>query len=394
MARSARRLLFVSDDRDRVEFCATVAEPFGFIVRRADTRAALESALESFGPDAVLLDPDADDGHTLAAFGAIRDSGAALMLVGPPDARPVRAARSLAVELGLEVVGLLAVPLLVEGVETALRALGDEGPGYGPADIAEAVMRGDITAWYQPQLRRTEAGWVIDGAEAVARWEHPEHGVVLPDAFIPTAEAEGQLAAITDCVLRTALEQLGIWRRKGLDFRVGAKLTPDLIRDADFPDRLRSLAREYDVPPACLVIQIPESGLPSAGPRFRAMLARLRVIGFSLALEHFGSGVSSVSDLYQTPFSELKIDGHIVARLPEDQDAQRLTRAIVALARELGLEVTGEAVENMAVLEALHATGCDRAQGFAVSRPVPAIEFEGLMACWSSGLASHEGTDA
>ena len=394
MARSPRRLLFVSDDRDMVDFCASVADPFGFIVRRVETRDGLEASLGGFGPDAVLLDPDADDGHILAAFGSILDSGAVLMLVGPPDARSVRTARSLAMELGLEVAGLLPVPLLQEGVEIALRALGDEGPGYGAADIAEAVMRGDITAWYQPQLRRAGESWIVDGAEAVARWEHPEHGLVLPDAFIPTAEAEGQLAAITDCVLRTALEQLGAWRRQGLDFRIGAKLTPDLIRDPDFPDRLLSLAREYDVPPASLVIQIPESGLPSAGPRFRAMLARLRVIGFGLALEHFGSGVSSISDLYQTPFSELKIDRHIVARLPDDQDALRLTRAIVALAGELGLEVTGEAVENVAALEALHAAGCDRAQGFAESRPVPAKEFEALVGRWSPGSASHEGADS
>lgn len=394
MDRPARRLLFVSDDRDMVEFCASVAEPFGFVVRRADTRAGLETALDSFGPDAVLLDPETDDGHTLAAFGRILDSGAALMLVGPPEARSVRAARSLAMELGVTVAGLLPVPLVQEGVEVALRVLSDEGPGYGPADIAEAVMRGDITAWYQPQLRRAAQGWVIDGAEAVARWEHPQHGLVLPDAFIPTAEAEGQLAAITDCVLRTALEQLGAWRGRGLEFRVCAKLTPDLIRDPDFPDRLHTLAREYDVPPAALVIQIPESGLPSAGSDFRAMLARLRVIGFSLALEHFGAGVSSISDLYQTPFSELKIDGQIVSRLPEDQDALRLTRAMVAMARELGLEVTGEAVENPDALKALHAAGCDRVQGFAVSRPVPAPDFEALVAGWNAGLAPDEGADA
>jgi len=385
MARPTRRLLFVAGDRDMVQFCASVAEPFGFIVRRADTRAGMEASLESLAPDAVLLDPETDEGQTLAAFGRILDSGAALMLVGRPETRSVRAARSLATELGLAVAGILPVPLAQEGVEIALRALSDDGPGYGPEDIAEAIMRGDITAWYQPQLRRVGEGWVIDGAEAVARWEHPQHGLVLPDAFIPTAEAEGQLAAITDCVLRTALEQLGVWRSRGLDFRVCAKLTPDLIRDPDFPDRLRTLAREYDVPPGGLVIQIPESGLPSAGAGFRAMLARLRVIGFGLALEHVGAGISSISDLYQTPFSELKIDGHIVSRLPEDQDALRLTRAIVALARELGLEVTGEAVENPAALQVLHAAGCHRVQGFAVSRPVAAREFEALVADWNAG---------
>jgi EAL domain-containing protein (putative c-di-GMP-specific phosphodiesterase class I)/CheY-like chemotaxis protein len=388
MAGPSRRLLFVTDDREMAELCASVAEPFGFIVRRSGTREAMEEALSGFGPDAVLLDPEADEGRALAAIARIPETGAAFMLVGPPEARSVRAARSLAVELGLNVAGLLSLPLLEEGVETALRALGEDGPGYGPADIAEAVMRGEITAWYQPQVRRTDNGWKIDGAEALARWEHPDHGLVLPDAFIPTAEAEGQIAAITDCVLRTAIEQTGAWRASGLELRVCAKLTPELIRDPDFPERLHMLVREYDVPPAALVIQVPESGLPSAGSGFRAMLARLRLTGFGLALEHFGAGVSSISDLYQTPFSELKIDGRIIARLPHDEDALRLARGMIALSREIGLSVTGESVENQEALEVLHSAGCERAQGYVISRPLPARAFQALAADWNTRGAS------
>jgi EAL domain-containing protein (putative c-di-GMP-specific phosphodiesterase class I) len=388
MAGPSRRLLFVTDDREMAEFCASVAEPFGFIVRRSGTRETMEQALGVFGPDAVLLDPEADEGRVVAAIARIPETGATFMLVGQPEARSVRAARSLAVELGLNVAGLLSVPLLEEGVETALRALGEDGPGYGPAEIAEAVMRGDITAWYQPQVRRTQTGWKIDGAEALARWDHPDHGLVLPVAFIPTAEAEGQIAAITDCVLRTAIEQAGAWRHNGLELRVCAKLTPELVKDPDFPERLHTLLREYEVPPAAMVIQIPEAGLPSVGSGFRAMLARLRLIGFGLALEHFGAGVSSVSDLYQTPFSELKIDAQIVTRLPHDEDAMRLARGMIALGRELGLSVTGEAVETSEALDALHSAGCERAQGYVISRPLPAGDFQALVTDWNARRAS------
>lgn len=380
MARAIRRLLFVADDRDMVEFCAAVAEPFGFLVRRADSRDSMEEALEKFGPDAVFLDPDTGGGDVLAGVSRIPDSGATLMLVGFPDSRSIRSARALAMELGITVAGLLARPFVQEGVETALKVLGDDGPSYSAGDIAEAVMRGDITAWYQPQLKRTDHGWEIDGAEALARWEHPEHGLVLPDAFIPKAEAGGQIAAITDCVLRTAMEQLGTWRRSGLDLRICAKLTPELVTDPEFPERLHTLAREYDAPPASLVIQIPEAALPSAEKEFRAMLVKLRFIGFGLALEHFGAGVSSVTDLYQTPFGELKIDSWITSRLPNDEDAMRLARALVALARELGLSSTAEAVESPDALAGLHAAGCDRVQGYVVSRPLPAPEFQTLLA--------------
>ncbi len=381
--RPLRRLLFVADDPETVEFCASVAEPFGFVVRRAGDREGLEKALESFGPDAVLFDPDTHEGDVLAAMSRIPATGATLMLVGAPESRSVRSAKALAEELGLAVAGLLARPVIQEGLEIALRALSDEGLIYSPAEIAEAVMRGDITAWYQPQVRRAAGGWRIDGAEALARWQHPDHGLVLPDAFIPTAEAEGQIAAITDCVLRTSLEQLGVWQRAGMDLRVCAKLTPDLVTDPDFPDRLVTLVREYDVRPASLVIQVPETGLQDAAPAFRGMLARLRVLGFGVAMEHFGAGVSSVSELYQTPFSELKLDSRISARLPGDQDAVLFARAVVGLAQPLGLTVTAEAVETAEALAALEEIGCERAQGYAVSRPLPATEFQAMVREWN-----------
>ena len=118
------------------------------------------------------------------------------------------------------------------------------------------------------------------------------------------------------------------------------------------------------------------------------MLARLRLIGFGLALEHFGAGVSSVSDLYQTPFSELKIDAQIVTRLPHDEDAMRLARGMIALGRELGLSVTGEAVETSEALDALHSAGCERAQGYVISRPLPAGDFQALVTDWNARRAS------
>lgn len=251
------------------------------------------------------------------------------------------------------------------------------------ADITAAVIRGEITAWYQPQLRRAASGWKADGAEALARWQHPEHGMVMPDAFLPIAEAEGQIAAITDCVLQDSVQQLGVWHRTGTSLRVGVNLSPSLVTDPDFPARLAQLVREYDVPPRQLVLEISESGLAHAPVDFLSLLARLRIEGFGLALEHFGSGVSSVAELYRTPFSELKIDRALVGLLDEDEDARRLVRGIVVMAHELGLTTTAEAVQSHESLEFLHAAGCDRVQGYVVSRPVPAPEFQALIGNWS-----------
>jgi EAL domain-containing protein (putative c-di-GMP-specific phosphodiesterase class I)/CheY-like chemotaxis protein len=374
----------MDDDPAVIDLVAGVAGPLGFMVRRAADQSALSDALASYGPDAVLLDPEADQGRAIQSLDAVSKAGAMLLLLGPPDARGVVAARGRAQRAGVDVAGILPKPLLHEGLETALRSLRGDAPIYAAQDIAEAVMRGEIGAWYQPQVVRSARGWRVDGAEALARWQHPEHGLVLPDAFVPTAEAEGQIAAITDCVLRTAVEQLGVWSGQGLALRIGVNLSPSLVTDPDFPERLNMLAREYDVPARLLVLEIPEPGLEHAGPAFLGMLARLRIHGFSLALEHFGSGVSSLADLYQTPFSELKIDRRLTARLENDEDAQRLVRAIVALGREMGLAIAAEAVESRDVLDFLHAAGCERAQGYVVSRPLPATAFQALVAEWNS----------
>ena len=379
--RTIRRLLIIGDDDSASRSLAEAADSFGLLIRWGSSSAALADAVQTFSPDAVILDPAACDGEAPQALAAVAGSGAVLLLLGGPDDRSVRTAREQAAAHGVGVAGILSKPLLPEGLQAALRAMSGELV-FSATDIAGAVMRGEITAWYQLQLLRSGAGWRAEGAEALARWQHPEHGTVMPDAFVPVAEAEGQIAAITDCVLQRSVEQLGVWNRAGLLLRVGVNLSPSLVTDPDFPERLARLVMEYDVPARCLVLEISEPGLAQAPPGFLAMLARLRIHGFGLALEHFGSGNSSLADLYRTPFSELKIDRRLVGLLDEDEDARRLVRGIIALAHELGLGTTAEAVETGESLEFLHAAGCDRVQGYAISRPLPATEFQAAVAHW------------
>jgi EAL domain-containing protein (putative c-di-GMP-specific phosphodiesterase class I) len=376
-----RRVLLVAEEEPAAQALGEAAAAFGMEMRRIADAARLEDALQDFGPDAVILDPAVVVRTTAAALHAISGAGSVLLVLGGPDDREFRALRAVAAAEGVNISGVLRKPVHPEGLEVALRAMvGDLQ--LSAAEIAGAVMRGEMTAWYQLQLERSGSGWRAGGAEALARWNHPEHGVVMPGAFVPVAQAEGQIAAITDCVLQTAVQQLGVWQRLGLPLRVAVNLSPSVVTDPDFPERLARLVGEYDLPPRLLALEIPEPGLSTAPGGFIAMLSRLRVLGFGLVLEHFGRGVSSVAELYRTPFSELKLDRRLVGLVDEDEDARRLVRGIASLARELGLDVSAEAVETRTAMDFLHEAGCARVQGFVVSRALPANAFQVVAAQW------------
>lgn len=376
-----RRVLIVASDEFSIQAMDEAAAAFSLLVRRSASAAGIEPVLREFGPDAVILDPAVIQHAPEECLRAIGRSGASLLLLGSPDAASIGRSRALASSQGLRVAGILAKPVVPETLELALRVMVGE-LGFSAADIGNAVMRGEVVAWYQLQLSRSDSGWRSGGAEALARWQHPEHGVLMPAAFVPVAEAEGQIAAITDCVLQTSVQQLGIWRQHGMPLRISVNLSPALVTDPAFPERLSRLMSEFDVPPRALLLEIPESSLEGAPPGFIAMLSRLRVQGFGLVLDHFGSGASSVAELYRTPFSELKIDRSLVGRLQEDEDAQHLVSGIIALAHELGLSASAEAVENRAVLQFLHQAGCDQVQGFGISRALPARDFQVVASQW------------
>ena len=233
-----RRLLMVGSDEFSTQAVDEASTALGLLVRHVPRGEDVDAALQGFGPDAVILDPRALDGPSNGTLGAVAASGAALLLLGHPEERGIRAARDQADAAGLPVAGILAKPVSPEGLEVAFRAMAGEVT-FTAAEIAAAVMRGEMTAWHQLQLQRPESGWRADGAEALARWQHPQHGAVLPDAFVPVAEAEGQIAAITDCVLQSSVQQLAVWHRAGLPMRVGVNLSPALVETlARHPDRL------------------------------------------------------------------------------------------------------------------------------------------------------------
>ena len=235
--------------------------------------------------------------------------------------------------------------------------------------LRQAIQNGEITLFYQP---KAELGTgAIVGVEALARWEHPTLGLIGPDGFIPLAEQTGLISRVTDLVLRTAIAQCGAWRADGLMLRVSVNVSPRNLNDPHLPGLISSLLEEAGVPPSMLQLEITESRAVPSGRDAARVLEELRTMGVGLAIDDFGTGFSSLVQLQRLPVDEIKIDRSFVSAMLASESDAAIVRSTIDLARNLGLVVTAEGVEDDATRRKLEQMGCDLAQGYELCRPLP-----------------------
>jgi EAL domain-containing protein (putative c-di-GMP-specific phosphodiesterase class I) len=206
------------------------------------------------------------------------------------------------------------------------------------------------------------------------RWHHPGRGMVPPDEFIPLAEQTGVIKPLTRWVLNAALAQCRRWRESGLDLSVAVNLSVRNLLDANLPDVIADLLGKHEIPPGELELEITESTIVADQVRTLDVLSRLNGMGVGLAVDDFGTGYSSLAYLKDLPVRELKIDRKFVNNMSEDGDDAFIVRSTIDLGRNLGLQVVAEGVETAEVWDQLASLGCDLAQGYYLSRPLPASE--------------------
>ncbi len=245
------------------------------------------------------------------------------------------------------------------------------------AELRRAIEDGSLTVHYQPKVAL--ATRELLGVECLVRWEHAEQGLVSPDDFIPVAEQTGLVGALTSRVLRTALEQCKAWNDAGRPIGVSVNLSSRSLLDPEFPDELQSLLDEIGLPPPLLTLEITESGMVGDADRPLPTLRRLHSMGVRLAVDDFGTGYSSLAYLRRLPVHEVKIDKSFILGMATDSGDLAIVRAIVDLGRHLGLSVVAEGVESEMTLALLENMGCDVAQGFLFSRPLPHERIEAWM---------------
>jgi diguanylate cyclase len=252
--------------------------------------------------------------------------------------------------------------------------------------LRRALERDELVLHYQPKAD-LHTGQVL-GVEALVRWQHPAHGLLGPGEFIPLAERTGLIHPLTRWVLETALRQAAGWRRAGHHLSIAVNVSTRSLLDRDFPEQVADLLAALQVPPASLVLEVTESAVMADPALALEILGRLHALGVGLALDDFGTGYSSMAYLKALPVDELKVDRSFIGHMTSSNSDAVIVRSTIDLGHNLGLHVVAEGVENRATWDELAALGCDTAQGYHLSRPMPAADLER----WLNQAAVPEGT--
>jgi diguanylate cyclase (GGDEF)-like protein/PAS domain S-box-containing protein len=240
--------------------------------------------------------------------------------------------------------------------------------------LRHALGHGELLLHYQPKFA-IEGGRII-GAEALVRWLHPQRGLVPPAEFIPLAETTGLIVQVGEWVLEAACAQAAIWKRAGLPpLRIAINVSAREFTSA-LPERLGATLARYELEPCWLELEITESALMHDIERVIAIMDQINALGVTLSLDDFGTGYSSLSYLKRFPIDTLKIDRSFTMGLPDDGSDCAIAKTIISIGQKLKHKVIAEGVETLEQLEFLRESGCDEAQGYLFSRPLPADAFE------------------
>ncbi len=398
------RILVVDDDTFICRLLVRQLQTLGFKQVRAceRARAAVEHLEQQPGSiDLILCDlqmPEMDGIEFIRHLVRLGYAGA-LVLVSGEDERILQSAERLAQAHGLRVSGALFKPV---SSERLLRLLEQETPGvskqraaetrsYGADELARGIEAGELVNHYQPKVDFANAQ--CSGVETLVRWQHPKDGLVYPDRFIALAEEAGLIDALMRAVLRNALRDARRWREQGLELQMAVNVSMDNLQELDFPDLVEHEALAAGVPLSSLILEVTESHLMKNRQAALDILTRLRLKRIHLSIDDFGTGHSSLVQLRDIPFNELKIDRSFVHGAWRDAALHTILDASLDMARRLGMKTVAEGIEDRADWDHLRQAGCDVAQGWFIAKAMPAEQLPAWLQAWDGqGRALAVGT--
>ena len=241
-------------------------------------------------------------------------------------------------------------------------------------ELRTALSTGQFVVHYQPKIDLDTGD--VRAVEALVRWNHPTRGLLYPDAFLALVEEFGLMPSLTRVVLALALDQAGVWDAQGRPLTVAVNLSASSLVDYDLPKQVASMLAARGIPPAVLQLEITEEFLMADRNQAQAILTQLRSSGVQISVDDYGTGYSSLSYLRDLPIDELKLDQSFIFPMADDARAAALVASPIALAHSRGLRMVAEGVETIVAYTELARLGCDQAQGYFMSRPIPAAELD------------------
>jgi EAL domain-containing protein (putative c-di-GMP-specific phosphodiesterase class I) len=396
---SAIRILVLDDDPVILELVRSMLSCIGCTdVTTCDSgRRALERL---DGPDAdlelILLDlnmPDMDGVEFLRKLVERRYAGSVILASGE-DEQIMQSAETLVRAHQIIALGYLRKPVQLDALATMIdkwrpavrREARSATKTYTADELRRAIANRELVNVYQPKVAVATGRMV--GVETLVRWRHPDDGLVYPDQFIGIAEEHGIIDELTRLVIADSLAQARLWRDAGLALHVAVNVSMDSLASLSFPDIISEQAAAAGVPATELVLEITESRLMQKLVTVLDVLTRLRLKRFRLSIDDFGTGHSSLAQLRDIPFDELKVDRGFVHGAANNEKKRAICRASLGLARQLGIAVVAEGVEDQDDWRFLHGEGCDFAQGYYIAKPMPGADVAAWMKGWAAKVQS------
>jgi len=341
-------------------------------------------------PDLILLDINMPqmDGVEFVRYLVEHHYLGALILVSGEEERVLQSIEKLVRAHQITVLGYLHKPVTPERLALLIAryvtpTLEENKPvknAYGERELRAALANHELINYYQPKV--SFATGSVMGAETLVRWCHPTDGLVLPDQFIGVAEQSGLIDDLTRVVLTGAMPLAKNWQDAGLPLRLAINLSMDNLVSLSFLDFVVNLVNQSGVSPHNLVLEVTESRLMQDMRVSLEILTRLRLKRFRLSIDDFGTGNSSLTQLRDIPFDELKIDQSFVHRAWANDTQRAMFDASLGLAHQLNMETVAEGVEDQADWDFLRTQGCDLAQGYFIARPMPVAQWSEWLADW------------
>ncbi|HSC69521.1 MAG TPA: EAL domain-containing response regulator [Cellvibrio sp.] len=338
--------------------------------------------LETHAVDIVLIDLEMPimDGVELIRSMAQKKYVSSVIILSAKDPILIASVGTMAEADGLHVLGTFQKPLLPDALECSLlRYLQDakakaNEPKHAienevtAVELGQALANSELTLAFQPKL--TVQGLLLKGVEALARWRHPQKGMISPGVFIPLAERHGMIDTLTRHLLQVAFQHKKNWQNYGLRFNLAFNLSPLSLADSDMVDCLCKLAEEYGIAPAEITFEITENALLGELASAIRTLARLRLKGFHIAIDDYGTGFANAQQLSRVPATELKIDRSLVHRSAARPQQRTILASTVDLAKNLNLTTVAEGVETAEDFKIIRDLGVDLVQGYYFSKPL------------------------